>query len=272
MDRALEHDLRARRHLEAGAERPRDLGAPAPEEARERVLGERVRDRGDRGEGSWRGPPRGRRRPGTAPPAAPRATPGSRARPPVGEPAHDDPVAADDLLAVDAEVLPPAVRPRVMTRAQVTRGPASSGQQVWTGHAPRSTASPSRTTSRHGGERVSRGDIARIWRKMGSDFHASRRPRGGSGWRRKARSSPISRSAATLSAPIARATRSRVPKRLASTGIRCPAGRSKRSAGPPPRRVRSQTAVISRRGSTSARTRTRSPEASRPAMKSRRSR
>ena len=111
MDGALEHDLRARRHLEIGTDGPRDLGAPAPEEPRERVLGERVRDRGDRGEGRRRVRPEGDRdrerlpRPRLAP------RPVVESAPPVREPAHDDPVARDDLLAVDAEVLPAPVRP-----------------------------------------------------------------------------------------------------------------------------------------------------------------
>ena len=58
------------------------------------------------------------------------------------EPAHDHLVAADHLLAVDAEVLPRLVRPRVTVRPQVISGPASPGQQVWIGKRARSTAVP----------------------------------------------------------------------------------------------------------------------------------
>jgi len=46
--------------------------------------------------------------------------------------------------------------------------------------------------------------------------------------------------------------RATLPNRLASTGMSCPAGRSKSSAGPPARSTRSQISVISSRGETSA--------------------
>ncbi len=100
---------------------------------------------------------------------------------------------------------------------------------------------------------------------------ASRKPFGGSGSLSCASSVPTSRNALTDSWPMASATRSGVPKRLASTGIECPVGCSNSSAGPPLRRTRSQISVISRRGSTSRAIRRNAPRCSSAAMNSRRS-
>ena len=68
------------------------------------------------------------------------------------EPAHDQLVAPDHLLPVDAEVLARSCcGPRVTVRPQVISGPASPGQQVWIGRRARSTSLPSHTISWHGG-------------------------------------------------------------------------------------------------------------------------
>src|SRR5690554_4572592 len=67
------------------------------------------------------------------------------------------------------------------------------------------------------------------------------------------------------------ATRSGVPKRLPSTGMSKPVGFSNSNAGPPLRRTRSQTSVISRMGETGVWMRFNSPRCSSPLMKSRRS-
>ena len=79
----------------------------------------------------------------------------------MGQPAHDHLAPADHLLAVDAEVLAqraagPPCGPRVTTRPQVISGPASSGQQVWTGSRPRSTSAPSSDDLPAGGARDAR--------------------------------------------------------------------------------------------------------------------
>ena len=108
--------------------------------------------------------------------------------------------------------------------------------------------------------------------------HASFRPFGGSGSLRNARSLPTSRKASTDSSPIASATRSGVPKRFPSTGMRGrpsapskPFGFSNSSAGPAVLSTRSQISVISSRGSTSTATRLSSPRRSSWTRKSRRS-
>ena len=61
----------------------------------------------------------------------------------VREPAHDDLIAADHLLTIDAEVLPLVSGPRVVVSPQVISGATSSGQQVWIGQPDRSTSGPS---------------------------------------------------------------------------------------------------------------------------------
>ena len=173
--------------------------------------------------------------------------------------------------------------PRVTVRPQVMSGPASPGQQVCTGSRPRSTSAPSHTTSWQGAPERSFGAMSSTFMNTGRVFcHASLRLFGGSGSLRNASSRPTSRRLSAQfagSAPIARATRCGVPKRLPSTAIvpppgagNVPFGRSNSSAGPPALSTRSQSSVISRRGSTSIRTRFSSPCVSSWATKSRRSR
>ena len=111
---------------------------------------------------------------------------------------------------------------------------------------------------------------------------ASPRPRGGVGLRKKASSSPTSRSSAAVvrdffSSVTPMATRFTVPNRLARQGIGLiePSGMigfSKTTAGPPFRSSRVWISVISRWVATGSLTLTSSPSASSRAMKSRRDR
>src|SRR5258706_774668 len=162
--------------------------------------------------------------------------------------------------------------PRVTTSPQVINGAASPGQHVWIGRLPRSTSAPSRTSSWHGAADTTVGTMLSTCFKSGSLSQRSRHPRGGSGSLSNASRRPISRSSCTSLFPMPRATRNGVPNKLASTGIRNPAGRSNKSAGPPRLSTRSQISVISRRGAISTATRFSSPGCSGWAMKSRRSR
>ncbi len=144
----------------------------------------------------------------------------------VGEPAHDHLAPADDLLAVDAQVLAqcatpgPPCGPRVMTRPQVISGPGVLGPAGLDRQAaevdlvgrrarPRGTAAATPTTGR----------IVHSVLAICNKRPASRRPFGGSGSLRLASTTPMSRSPLTSVAPIAWATRTVVPKRLARTGI-----------------------------------------------------
>ncbi len=118
-----------------------------------------------------------------------------------------------------------------------------------------------------------------VWAR-GSISMASERPRGGVGLRRKASSSPTSRSSPGVvrclpSSVTPMATRFTVPNRLArqGMGLIVPSGMtgfSNRTAGPPLRSSRVWISVISRWVETGSDTRTSSPSASRVAMKSRR--
>src|SRR4030066_107926 len=161
--------------------------------------------------------------------------------------------------------------PRVTVSPQVISGPASPGQQVWIGNMARSTSSASINTSWQGALFTTLAGMLSTCLKVGSFSHRSLKPFGGSGSFRYASSRPMSRKAATDSAPIPRATRSGVPNRLPCTGIVWPLGFSNSSAGPLARRVRSQISVISRCGSICWVMRLSSPRASSWARKSRRS-
>ncbi len=107
---AFEDDLRARRHLQVAAEAFHRFGPIAPEQPGELVLGQRV--------GHWRDGAQDRRWIGAK-------RDGDRKRrsrlgervvaeveraSAVGQPPHDHLVSCEDLLPVDAEVLPPLVR------------------------------------------------------------------------------------------------------------------------------------------------------------------
>ncbi len=108
--------------------------------------------------------------------------------------------------------------PLVTTSGQVMSGAGSPGQQLWIGSSPRSISPPVSTTSWQGALDTVLGFIASTVFNSGSISNASRQPPGGSGWRRKASVSPISRSwRGSRSMP--QATRSTVPKRLVSTGM-----------------------------------------------------
>ena len=97
------------------------------------------------------------------------------------------------LHAVDAEIEVVLARrrdgPLVTTSGQVISGAGSPGQQVWTGSRSRSMSAPFSTTSWHGAPALTVfGFIDSTVFASGSSSSASREPRGGSGWRRKASS------------------------------------------------------------------------------------
>ena len=168
---------------------------------------------------------------------------------------------------------PSSSGPLVTTSGQVIKGAGSPGQQVCTGRAARSTSAPSITTSWQGAEPTVRGFMAITVLSRGSISKASRQPPGGSGWRRKARVSPIWRSSSG-SRSMPQATRSTVPNRLTRTGISegWPSARrgfSNSTAGPPSANSRVWISVISSTVETGSETRTSRPSTSRRAMKSR---
>jgi hypothetical protein len=146
----------------------------------------------------------------------------------------------------------------------------------------RSIWSPVQTTSCTGAFFTVAGRMDITVRARGSMSQASFRPRGGSGLRRKARSSPTSRrSAAVVRSRPSRvtpmATRFTVPNRLTRQGMAegWPSARmtfSKITAGPPWASRRRWISVISRTVETGSTTRTSSPAASSLAMNSRRDR
>ena len=108
---ALERDLGRRGDEQLGAHALDDLGAPTAQQTREGVLRQCVRNRGHRGE-DRRGvgaEADGDREPLAGMLGTERLVIGGAAA--VREPAHDDLVAADDLLAIDAQVLPVVERP-----------------------------------------------------------------------------------------------------------------------------------------------------------------
>ncbi len=115
-------------------------------------------------------------------------------------------------------------------------------------------------------------------RASGSSSSASFIPRGGSGERRNASSSPTSRRSAALVRPLPcsvtpMATRLTVPNRLARQGIveidpSARTGFSNSTAGPPVLSSRVQISVISSVVLTGSATRTSSPSASSLAMNS----
>src|SRR6266849_166015 len=157
---------------------------------------------------------------------------------------------------------------RVITAGSVMKGAGSPGQQCWMGSSARSISSPVSTTSWHGPERTLRGIESAIDFSFFSPFTFSTSPCGGC---ISSTSSSLRPTASRLGSPNARHILRSVPNWLISSGCCEPFGCSKRSAGPPALTVRSVISVISRRGSTSAVTRTRSPSRSRSAIQSRRS-
>ncbi len=110
LDIAFENDLGGGRHLQLGALALHHLGLRAAQQPREGILRQAVGDRGHGGQGGGGiGTQHHRHR---------EALPGMGLAPlleiqrtaAVGEPAHDQPVAPDHLLAVDAHVLALPVR------------------------------------------------------------------------------------------------------------------------------------------------------------------
>src|SRR5699024_12820878 len=88
--------------------------------------------------------------------------------------------------------------PRVITKGQVTKGPASPGQQVWIGRAYKFISSPSITTSWQGALLATLGFIDSTFLKIGAFERASRKPLGGSGSFKNANSSPSSRNSSKI--------------------------------------------------------------------------
>ncbi len=111
MDHAFEHDLGACRHLQVRADAFRQLGLAAAQQAGELVFGKIVRHRRHRAEDGGRiAAEHHRDRKGLAGILQAMVAEIERAAA-MGEPAHDHLVAADHLLAIDAEVLPALGRP-----------------------------------------------------------------------------------------------------------------------------------------------------------------
>ena len=110
MDRPLEHDLGGGRHLQVVADAGREFGAPAAQQPGELVLGQRVRHRRHRTEGGRRVAAQRHRDRERLPRVRLRMVAEVERAAPMREPAHDQLVAADHLLPVDAEVLPRARR------------------------------------------------------------------------------------------------------------------------------------------------------------------
>ena len=109
-DLPFEDDLGSGGHLQVAAQATDGLGAGAAQQAGELVLRQRVRHRRHCAEDRRRIGTEGHRNrkwlPRTGKPVVAEVQRSSA----VGQPAHDQPVRADDLLAVDAEVLPLLVR------------------------------------------------------------------------------------------------------------------------------------------------------------------
>src|SRR5262245_24418941 len=158
----------------------------------------------------------------------------------------------------------PVARSFVTTRGIVMNGPASRGQQVSTGSAPRSTSSPVATTSWQGPERTVFGKTEASSVNLGTAFNLSRRPSGGFGSRKN---SSLWSHSSNEESSSARSIRLREAKRLIATGIVEPRTFSKRSAGAPPLTARSAISEISRCGETSVETRASSPSRSRASRK-----
>ncbi len=150
----------------------------------------------------------------------------SSAPPRCGEPAHDQLVRADHLLAIDAEVLPLLVRAARHRQPPGDQRPASPGQQVCTGSGRGRRRSPSHTISWQRRRGRSFGAMSSTCMNTGRLSPRVRRLFGGSGSLRKASSRPTSRrlSAQCSAAPMPRATRCGVPNRLPSTGMVPPPG------------------------------------------------
>jgi hypothetical protein len=171
----------------------------------------------------------------------------------VRQPAHDDLVARQHLLAVDAQVLPRLVRParddqapgderRHVARPAVLHGQA---RQVHVRAFPHHLLAGGPRA--HGvGRHVPQGLEQLPMPSM------SLKPLGASGSLRLASSSPKARSSRTSATPMARATRPVVPNRLPSTGM---CGRwAARTAGPGrPRAARGRTGRSSPGAATRAR-------------------
>ena len=103
---ALEDDLGVRRHLQVAADGAGQLGAAAAQQTRELVLRQRIGHRRDRAQRGRRiGTQRHTHRVGLTRIELTVVAVVERTAT-VRQPAHDELVAADDLLAVDAEVLP----------------------------------------------------------------------------------------------------------------------------------------------------------------------
>ncbi len=156
----------------------------------------------------------------------------------------------------------------VITAGSVMNGPASPGQQVWTGRRERSTSSPVSTTSCEAPRRTTFGRESAIDFSVFRPRTFSASPCGGCSSRM---SSSLAAMSSSRSTPKPMHMRRSVPNWLIRSAWREPFGFSKRSAGPPDLTVRSTISVTSRYGSTSAETRTSSPSDSSSRIHSRRS-
>ena len=111
MDYAFEHDLRAGRHLQLAAQAFHQFGLGAAQQARELIFGERIGHRRDRAEhgGRVRAQSHCQRKRLSLMLQAMVAEIECAAA--LRQPAHDDLVRRDHLLAIDAQVLPRLLRP-----------------------------------------------------------------------------------------------------------------------------------------------------------------
>ena len=216
----FEHDLGPGRHRQVAAQRLRDLGARAAQQAGELVFGQAVRHRRDRAQ---RGGRVGAQRHGDG---EGRAGMGDRVvaeiqrAAAVRQPAHDELVRPQQLLTVDTQVLALGVGAARDHQApgQERRHVARPAGLDWQAGQVHVLAFPDyflagRTLDVLGAHVPQR-------RLQHRDFgQRVTQALGASGSRSEASSSPMSRKALTSSAPMPRATRAGVPNRLASTGI-----------------------------------------------------
>jgi hypothetical protein len=176
MNHAFEDDFGGGRHLQVVATALHQFGAVAAQQAGEGVFGEAVRHRGHGAEnGRGIGAQGHGYRERLARMLLAPLTVIQRAAT-VAQPTHDDLVAADHLLAIDAEVLAILVRALGDGQAPGDQRGNVAGQQVCTGNMPRSTSSPSMTTSWQTASLTTLGAIEMILRKIGSFDQASFSP------------------------------------------------------------------------------------------------
>jgi hypothetical protein len=155
----------------------------------------------------------------------------------VRQPAHDELVAREHLLAVDAQVLPRLVRPARDDQAPGDERRHVAGPAVLHRQARQVDVRLPTPRSWHGAEPATLGAMCHSVLSSPPRPSMSLKPLGAWGSLRLASNSPNVRSSRTSATPMARATRAVVPNRLPSTGMLWPVGCSNSRAGPPARRA-----------------------------------